>query len=359
MLIDSPRGAGLGGMAAMPSSQIHHDARVHDTALVMLTRPRSGSSWSSSLLCEELPGVLPLFEFFNVGFPLAHLNIYSPHLNQLVKKELSVQLVAPRLTNATMRHRIEEGSLAALREVSRTQNKLGKVIEQDPMGALQAAANISSSLGRHGNIFLKIMEAPAGRPLLSMLSSSTRVTFLHMRRNVFQAYVSNMKVAACHGNFQNSDVTACRPTLDLYHLGSFLKQWIIQQDQYLEAMGRTAGDPPIFARPRDAHHPAGAVSIAYEDLKGATSQAETVDMLVASLSRAGYPVRDFRGPNGRQNSSSSSTPYAVQDRSSSLQEKISNYDELQEFYRNNFTRDFCPLIQNAMCGTDPMYVLPP
>ena len=144
--------------------------------LVVLTQPRSGSSWTGGLLSDCAEGthsestssrhMLPLFEMFNLGFPFAHLNVYSGALNRAVKSYFARTMVAPLLpANSSMRKQLgeEAGALVALVTLGKSEYHkytLGHVLLNERQAALEAAARLASSMNASW-LWFKVMPPPS------------------------------------------------------------------------------------------------------------------------------------------------------------------------------------------------------
>ena len=214
--------------------------------LVVLTQPRSGSSWTGGLLSDGAEGthtestrvrhMLPLFEMFNPGFPFAHLNVYSSALHRAVKSYFARTMVAPLLpTNSSIRKQLEakKGALVALSLLGKSEYHkftLGHVMLNERQAALEAAARLASSMNASW-LWFKVMH-PEEMPLVDLsrqqrlVTSATAVeleaerqqqqrlfvetnvetaaldrsaptdVLMLLRRNVFHATVSMYKLAA-------------------------------------------------------------------------------------------------------------------------------------------------------------------
>ena len=209
--------------------------------LVVLTQPRSGSSWTGGLLSDGAEGthtestlvrhMLPLFEMFNPGFPFAHLNVYSSALHSAVKSYFARTMVAPLLpANSSIRKQLEAraGALVALSLLGKSEYHkftLGHVMLNERQAALEAAARLASSMNASW-LWFKVMR-PDEMPLVDLsrqqrlVTSATAVeleverqqqrlsvetavldrsaptdVLMLLRRNVFHATVSMYKLAA-------------------------------------------------------------------------------------------------------------------------------------------------------------------
>lgn len=369
--------------------------------IIMLTHPRTGSSWTGGLLSDAFEGrhsdsttqrrMLPLFEMFNQGFPFAMLNIYSSALNSAVKDFLAKTLVAPLLpANSTIRHQLEAkaGRLVALRTMGSSEYHkytLGQVIMRSPQHALRIVARLATSWNASW-LWFKVMH-PASMPLslsphppelgtsakqsLTIHGIAPADVFMLLRRNVFQQIVSTYKLQAPGrrtrqlGDFQNFNTTSYRPSVPVNDVEKRIRSFLDVEEHYF-AWANVSGDhealltqhAPLVV-PSRGQSP-GVLVLTYEQL---LAQAEPGTLLASVLREvAGETVLNDSMPSeaaAQADGGGATQSWSKQDISSHFSDKVSNYDELQRWFNNQTTRArICAGAVRVACMSDPVYGLP-
>jgi len=345
----------------------------------MLTRPRSGSSWTSTLLAKLLPSVLPLFELYNAVFALAHLQFYNVTNFRSVKGLLGAELLAPLLPfGSPLYQSITSGSLTAIGKIAASPNRtlhLGNVIYAQPAEALRLVERFAVEHGFLGGVSFKVLQPPQGDVglalgrLLTTFSHNPAVTWVLLQRNFFHRFVSEYKVEHCEGGaFQNWDSTQCKPRINLQALRRDYAVEVRAQAAYLRYVDACAGTgQPTSGRARDLTaarvdvSPAApgcstVVHVSYEEIEG-LSDAAAMRVLAPRLHLASTGWELEAPAEGTEKGL-----YTKQDRGGALKDKIANYVELANFYAVNLTY-FCRRLaapgahEDVVCA-DPAFQLP-
>ncbi|KAL1496138.1 hypothetical protein AB1Y20_014759 [Prymnesium parvum] len=325
--------------------------------VLMLTSPRSGSSWLMSLVADRTrDSVLPLFELLNPGFPLAHLNIFDPSLFKLVKGALSAAFLAPLYAEGSEMHdRLARGDLNAVRDSSSSPNKtlhLGVKIAENVGATLQIVEGCARRLGRRAILLKVMLDVVHDRSFKAWVESASTeecTTLLFLQRNFFFIFSSLYKVDECEGgDFRVANYTECRPEVRLTQLEYFFTQHLALVAFIRGLVGDEVLRPP-FARAATPRR-AGAVAVAYEEVSSLEDDA-AADLVFERLRIAGSDVRP-----SREKMAGNST-YMVQDSSGTLAARVANYDEVRALYERKLVHLCTPLFGHN-CTKEPIFEFP-
>lgn len=254
--------------------------------IVMVTEPRSGSSWLMSLIAARTRRtVLPLFEMFNPGFPFAHLNIYDEKLHREVKGSFAAQLIAPLFDpNSSMFERLSRGDLNAIREASSSSNRsyhLGWAITVDPDRTLKIADQLVQARGMRFAMF-KVFYLAGDMMVIRKALLDECTTALLLFRNFFDAYVSEIKVFSCPGGgFLLANATSCHPRVDLKALETRFLFKLNCVHQVLKLTGNSNLNELPASREATPGH-AALVTVYYEDIFSLNNEAVSGELHLSS-----------------------------------------------------------------------------
>ena len=263
--------------------------------LLMLTAPRSGSSYLMSLLGES-PEVLPLFELFN---DLAHLNIYSSELRD----------VAIRHLHAEFGTHSDFGLRAAM--------------AADPLHAVSAARRLAALQGKRWLAF-KIFDwqltgafaTPTLIGALRVLAGDPKVIVLRLRRSFFHRLASGTKGLVCGreaASWLRYNSTACQPRIAMPWLSRAVETEVLGRSLLRRALD---GTPPFSSRPL-------SISVRYEELLPLQPQRQ-VNLVRERLWRVSGTTPCAYRLTGR-----TTRRYLRQDSNAHLSGKITNYAEVR------------------------------
>ena len=295
--------------------------------LMMITRARSGSSYTSSLLSES-PDALGFFELFN---KFAHMNIFNQSLTKDVRLPFLEALVPDATERLALLARNNDTVLSAL---------LDAVDGAPSERVADVARHLAASHGKAWCAYKDFSAERAAR-VCAAPEMRGRVVLLLLRRNYWQRLASfdKIEVAHCSRYLRSTNSTECK--VPISGLGTAEFDELLALEMYeLELLRRAeaglwpfAASLPVATFDYDeaaglplqevarllASRVNAAIALSGEVFGNATAAP-------AGAAPGGLCWRRYRlrGLTARH--------YGVQDRAGSFAEKITNYNETRAFW---------------------------
>ena len=296
------------------------------------------------------------------------MDLFDAKLHNDLKTHLVRQLVVPHIPewNTGLRKRLSapNGALVALRDVVHTYKNLtlAHLLRSEVGSAMRSIKGFCTSLGASWFSY-KLMNPMANAAFLSAIAPAARGVVLFLRRNVFQKYVSNLKITQCPrrlSNYWGTNTTSCLVGVPLD--SNWIQDHLGKEETYLRQLHFETPDavasinqPPHFAQPSSRVGTPGIAFLRYEELVTAGANPSQIISHRLKIAAGGA---DVMLPYS-QEVSSPSLAWTVQDHAPTFAAKIGNYAALCNWWDNPNTRKItCETATLIDCMNDPVYLLP-
>ena len=203
-------------------------------------------------------------------------------------------------------------------------------------------------------------DSPAG--LIDHLAADPSTVIVRLRRNFFHAYVSKLKISTpgCGSGHSASEMhgtQACKPNVSLAHLASTYKAHVLESAAYLRAVGGALPQAAPWAW-QATEQRAALIQLWYEEVEH-MKPSELLPLLRQRLEAAvgDTALLSCPGRGTVRADTVQEDSYVRQDAAASLRDKISNYEEVAQYFSAART-GLCTATGVATCQTDPEFDLP-